>query len=686
MDAPIASKTLAFEGWRFDRLAGGLLRQDVAGAWMPVSIGTRTREILALLLEQPGVLVSKDVIMDAVWPNVAVEPNNLTVQIAALRRVLDEGRSDGSCIQTVPGKGYRFVLHVKRLDEGHADLATVPPRLSIVVLPFENLSGEPKDDYLAEAITDDLTSDLSLIPDVSVIACESANAYRGQPKDVQKIGEELRVRYVLKGNVRRFGYTLRVNVQLISGEAGALLWSDRFDEEIGELAVGQEQVVRRMKDEVGICLVEIESARSLRERPTNPDPFDLILRARSIRNQPPSLQRDDEVMALLERALMLDQSSVYAMTYIAYYLSNAGRRSEGWENFEDMQRAERLLAQARAIAPDSAVVLNTYVLWLRTVGRCAEAIEACQRAIQMHPNRIRGLMGFYHELGRCRTWTGHAEEGIALEEEANRLNPRSPWRYVRYRHIGWYSLLLGRDLEAIKYLERSLAINPDDDGTVHWQYRRLATAYARIGKIEEAQQYLARANRLWPYDTVRSRAPEVLLSPVYIEQFRQFQDALRLAGLRDHADEDAIFGLPADAALHGELAGLTPTEAPGVKTIRTVDLARFLEEAQPIVIDTMKYSWGRSIPGAIGLQFAGLGGSFTDTAQNRLHGKLRELTAGDSDRPIVAVGWNSERFDGRNLALRLAALGYIQVYWYRGGREAWEVNGLPETALDVQDW
>jgi tetratricopeptide (TPR) repeat protein len=252
---------------------------------------------------------------------------------------------------------------------------------------------------------------------------------------------------------------------------------------------------------------------------------------------------------------------------------------------------------------------------------------------------------------------------------------------------GWYSLLLCRDLDAIQYLERSFAINPDDDGAMHHQYRRLAAAYARTGNVAAARRYLANAERLWPYDTVRSRAPELLTSPVYVEQFRGFQDALRLTGLRDHADEDADFGVPADGALHGELAGLTPTDAPGAKTLRTADFVQLLDESQPIVIDTMTYFWGQSIPGAVGLKYAGLGGSLTDAAQDRLHSKLRELSIGDSNRPIVAVGWNSERFDGRNLALRLAALGYTQIYWYRGGgRETWEVNGLPETPLDVQDW
>jgi adenylate cyclase len=138
--------------------------------------------------------------------------------------------------------------------------------------------------------------------------------------------------------------------------------------------------------------------------------------------------------------------------------------------------------------------------------------------------------------------------------------------------------------------------------------------------------------------------------------------------------------------LHSNPVGHTPKDAPGASTVRTADLARFLAEARPVIIDTATNSWGLSIPGAVGLKYAGNGGSFADAAQDHLGNKTLELTGGDLNRPIVAVGWNSERFDGRNLALRLVALGYTNVYWYRGGREAWEVAGLPETELVAQEW
>ena len=144
--------------------------------------------------------------------------------------------------------------------------------------------------------------------------------------------------------------------------------------------------------------------------------------------------------------------------------------------------------------------------------------------------------------------------------------------------------------------------------------------------------------------------------------------------------------MQASPGLSTAFIGYTPLTMPGATTIRTADLPRFIAERRPVILDPVNYSWGRSLPGAIGLKYAGFGGTLTDGAQERLGRKMAALTGGDLGKPIVAVGWNSERFDGRNLALRLVALGYTNVHWYRGGREAWEVAGLPETELVPQDW
>jgi adenylate cyclase len=724
---------LLFGPFRFDRRGGLLFRCTEDGRYLPISIGSRALAVLGALTERPGDLVTRDEIMRAAWPGTVVEESNLTVQISTLRRVLNAGSEEGSCIQTMSGRGYRFVCSVARPGErlpaaepapadyqaeavnevatprprtwswrwlaassgavmitalvllwldGRPVRPVVPPRLSVVVLPFQNLSGDPKDDYLADGITDDLTSDLSHIPGALVAARESAYTFKGQAVDVRKISQELGVRYVLEGSVRRVEDKLRVNVQLVSADTGVHLWSDRFDEAITEMSAGQEQIVMRMRDQLGVKMVEIESGRSQRERPTNPDAFDLILRARSISHLSWSPQRNKEALALFEQALALEPTSIYAMTYVAYTLSDAAT-DHGWTRYEDMQRAGRLLAQARALTPTSEVVLNTYVLWLRTVGRCPEIIELAEQALQTDPNRMRVMTGIYNELATCKIWTGHAEEGLALQVEADRLNPLSPHKFIRYHQMGKASLLLGRVPEAIALLERAIAMNPNDQ----WAYRWLAAAEALAGHRAAAERYLAEANRHWPYDTVRGYGPQGLQpNRVYAAQMKRFQEGMRLAGLRDHADEDADFGASVDGVLHSEIAGHTPMSAPGATTIHTAELVRLLADARPVVINAVTDTQVSSIPGSVSLAFSGLGGNFADEAQDHLRDKLRELTTGDLAQPIVAVGWNSERFDSRNLALRLVALGYTHVYWYRGGREAWEVAGLPETEVDVQEW
>ena len=188
------------------------------------------------------------------------------------------------------------------------------PRLSIVVLPFELLGGDPADGYLADGITEDLTTDLSHVPGIFVIARASAYSYRGKATDVRRIGAELGVRYAVTGSVRRLGATLRVNAQLISTESGAQLWSDRFDQPISDLASGQERIVVRLRAALAMGLTDIEARRSARERPTNPDAFDLILRARAERNRPKSPDTLSEAARLFELALQHDPNSIEALT------------------------------------------------------------------------------------------------------------------------------------------------------------------------------------------------------------------------------------------------------------------------------------------------------------------------------------------------------------------------------------
>jgi adenylate cyclase len=748
-DSVTREKVHRFESFRLDRRSG-LSQLHNSGHSTPVVLGSRALDVLTALVERAGGLVTKQALMEAVWPGTVVEEGNLTVQISALRRVLDEGNTGGSCIQTVIGRGYRFLPAVtSEAEASTANTAALPeslaaeslrqnltrladrpharsrlrrsllavvalivvclgggvlmgwhftdwrtaglggtpsataPRLSIVVLPFQNLSGNASEDYLADAITDDLTTDLAHLPDAFMIARESAYTYKGKATDARQIGRDLGVRYLLEGSVRKLDTTLRVNAQLIATDTGLLVWSDRFDQDIKNLADGQQRVVARMWGALGISMVDIEWSRSQRERPINPDAFDLVLQARAIRHQPVTPQRTVEALALYERALLLDPGSALAMAGAAYLLIDQRLERGYWTSLEALDRAEKLTAQALAVAPTSEDALRAQGYLLRAQGRWNDATAAAQRFIELFPNNPTG----YIILALCRTHTGRAEEGVLLDQEAIRQNPRHPYMFAAYRRMGYASLMLGHDQEAIAFYERSLALHPDVSSVIRQSnLRQMAAAYARMGDDDTARRTLADADRLWPFDTVRSHSPEDPGAAVTARQMRAYQDGLRRAGLRDHADEEADFGVPPDAELHQQLAGLTPTTVPSARTISTQELVALLAQQRPVVIDALTYFWGHSIPGAVGLKNAGCGGSLSGAGQDRFRRAISALTGNDLSKPIVAVGWNSERFDGRNLALRLAALGYRNVYWYRGGREAWEVNGLRETELTATDW
>ena len=206
-------------------------------------------------------------------------------------------------------------------------------------------------------------------------------------------------------------------------------------------------------------------------------------------------------MALYERALTLDPSSALAMTGVAYQLIER-RSPDGWGSFESLERAGQLLAQARTLEPRSPRVLDVALYWLRTVGRCAEVIETAEHALRIDPNRTRGLTGIYNELAVCKTRKGHAEEELALQAQADELNPRSVFKFSRYRHMGFAALMLGRDQDAIGYLERSLAMNPQASALA-WTYRMLAAAHARLGHVDDAKRWLAQAIRPLAVHTVR---------------------------------------------------------------------------------------------------------------------------------------------------------------------------------------
>jgi TolB-like protein/DNA-binding winged helix-turn-helix (wHTH) protein len=507
---PAGTDVVQFSVFRFDRRRGCLLRQDENGALNPVAIGSRALDILGLLIDRHGDLVSRDEILEAVWPGV-VEGANVTVQISALRRALDDGRSEPSLIQTVSGRGYRFAAPVTRCEaelrpEASADdnrtadqpapmrvarrprsagiaiaaaigvalvlgvaaswlwprsshsplpqiaAATsisqplVAPRLSIVVLPFVNLSNDPEQQYFADGLTDDLTTDLSRITDMFVIARNTAFSYRNKPADAKQIGRELGVRYLLEGSVQRSGNQVRINSQLIDAENEAHLWAERFERDTSDLFALQNEITTRIAVALHQELIAAEAARQT-ERP---DVQEYILGGKAVFLKPPSRVTFAEGIAMYERALALDPNSVVAQILIADTLAGRVLSNNTATVAADLERADTLIERALAASPRSPLAHAAKGDVLRAHRRYAEAIPEYETVLASNRNYVYGFFA----LGQCKLFTGSIEEAIPLIERAIRLSPRDGQLGVWHEQIGNVHLLQSHADEAVRWLEK----------------------------------------------------------------------------------------------------------------------------------------------------------------------------------------------------------------------------------------
>jgi class 3 adenylate cyclase/TolB-like protein len=234
------------------------------------------------------------------------------------------------------------------------DKVKTAPRLSIVVLPFENLSGDPEQEYFADGITDDLTTDLSHLPDSFVIARGTAFTYKGKPVDAKQVGRELGVRYLLEGSVRRVGETITVNAQLISTDTGAHVWADRFEGERSKLGQLQAEVVARLANSLNVELVKVEGLRAARERPSNPDADDLAMQGWAAYYQGWDPANVNEALGYFERALRLDPDLMRARVGLALMLVWRAHYFGSAEPARDIARAEDLTTSVLAAEPNNA--------------------------------------------------------------------------------------------------------------------------------------------------------------------------------------------------------------------------------------------------------------------------------------------------------------------------------------------
>jgi TolB-like protein/class 3 adenylate cyclase len=363
----------------------------------------------------------------------------------------------------------------------------VAPRLSIVVLPFANLSNDPDQQYFADGITEDLTTDLSRIPNMLVISRNSAFTFKDKPVNAKQMGRELSVRYVLEGSVQRSGNHVRINTQLIDAEADRHLWAEHFDREIIDLFELQSEITGRIAVTLDHEIVATEASRPVE----HPDALDYIFRGREFYSgRPPSRENYQNAISMYEQALRLDPRSAVAKTYLAGALVNRVNTGFTASRAVDLARAETLIDEALASGlqmPWAHYVKGTV---LRNKRRCDEAVPEFEAALSLNPNNIGALQG----LGWCKLFTGSLDEVIPLAEKAIRIGPRDPSIGFRYVMIGEVHQLQARPDEAIIWFEKAQGTIAAVSGL----WAQLAAAHALRGDLADAAADLTEARRLNP--------------------------------------------------------------------------------------------------------------------------------------------------------------------------------------------
>jgi TolB-like protein/Flp pilus assembly protein TadD len=500
----------------------------------PVSLGHRAVALLRVLVEQRGIPVSKDALMEAGWAGLTVEESNLAVQIAALRRVFGKEPGGANWIETLPRRGYRFVGPANIRDQGALSVASraanfpgssnpmLPDRPSIAVLPFLNISADPEQEYFADGMADEIITALSRFPSLFVIARNSSFTYKGRAVDVKQVARELGVRYVLEGSVRKAGNRVRFTGQLIDATTGGNIWADRFDGALEDVFGLQDQVTARVVGAIEPRLERAEIERAGRKPTESLDAYDYFLRGMAgfhLHNRDSLL----EAVRLFVRATELDPN--YASPYGMASWSGALRNSHGWmvDRESEIADAVRLARRAVALGKDDPTALWSGGLSLAYLAKEVEAGAAyIDRALVLTPN----LAASWNASGWVRMYLGESASAVEHFERAMRLSPLDPLTYFAFTGMAFAHAFAGRYDEAISWATKALHEQPN------WAtaLRVAASANALSDRMVEARAAMACLREVDP--ALRLGNLDRVAPPFRRAEDRvRFIESLRKAGL-----------------------------------------------------------------------------------------------------------------------------------------------------------
>jgi TolB-like protein/Tfp pilus assembly protein PilF len=503
-----------FEGYTLD-----LVRGCLWNGTREIELRPKSFELLRYLVKNPDRLLVKEEMANACWPNVIVSDASLAQCISDLRSALNDDQR--RLIKTIPCRGYLFAapVSISAAEDTSALSALEPPRFSIVVLPFANLSGEPAQDYFADGIVEEITTALSRIRSFFVIARTSAFAYKGRAVDVRQVGQELGVRYVLEGSVRQAGDRVRTTGQLIEAATGAYLWAERYDHVLADVFAVQDQITERVVAAIQAQLYAAEDFRSRRKPPANLDAWECVIRALSYMGQG-TRAADAEAEMLCRRAIAIAPSYGQAHSLLAWVLiRRAALAGDSIKSLLPEARAEARTALSLDQGDAWAHLTYGAVLWRNR--RHQEAERAFYRALALNPN-----FALAHALiAGALAAEGAHERALAIAEYAHRLSPNDRLvdfyasRAIKYAHLGTENYA-----ESLVWARRLTERYPEYIPGFTW----LAATAGLHGDMETAAEALAELRRLRPHFSLAWMRENLPFSDNVLERLLA---GLRTAGL-----------------------------------------------------------------------------------------------------------------------------------------------------------
>lgn len=396
------------------------------------------------------------------------------------------------------------------------------PRLSLVVLPFINIGGDPEQEYFVDGVTEILTTDLSRISGAFVIARNTAFTFKGRALDVRKLGRELNVRYVLEGSVQRNGNRLRVNVQLVDTETGTHLWAERFDKPIADLFDMQDEIVSRLANALDAELITAEARRA--EHSVHPDATDLVFQGRGCFNRGLIPDYMAQARRFFEQALALDPENIEAKVGLARVDQNLGASSMTDDRSAQLAAAETTITKVLFLAPKHAsahAILGAVQIFTK---RAAQSIAEFEQALALDRNLARA----HALIGLAKLFLGRGEETESHVNEAFRLSPRDTFVPEWLVYVGLARAQLDAGAEAVVWLRRGLDTNRNYS-LAHFLF---AAELARLGKLDEARAAVNSGLALDPHFTIR-RFRDVTFSdnPTYRAGRERLIEGMRFAGV-----------------------------------------------------------------------------------------------------------------------------------------------------------